>query len=200
METRWDDAVAGHRLSTRSRLITATVSLLAEHGMAGTTMTAIADRAGVSRPTLYKHFPDVDHIIAALARQEFAAFREELDALIDPGWSGVDKLDALIRAHLRYFASEPDRIGEGSFEAGMSPVVREAVESELVDHHARIVDVITEGIGDGSFDPDLDPALTAELIQHVLGGMRHTVNRHGGDPERFAGPVASLLLDGIAHG
>lgn len=194
----WDDAVAEHRTSTRSRLIAATMSLLAEHGMAGTTMTAIAERAGVSRPTLYKHFPDVDHIVAALAREEFRVFRATIDAEVDAAWPAVRQLEHLVRTHLRYFGSERARHGDGSLEAGTSPVVRAAVEEELVEHHARLTSVIAAGIEDGSFRSDLDADLAAEIVQHVLGGLRHTIRRHDTDPEALTHAVTGLLLHGVA--
>lgn len=198
MAETWDHAVAEHRASTRQRLFGAAMAVLAEHGMAGATMTAIAERAGVSRPTLYKYFPDVDHLVAALAREEFASFRDELDRTIDPDSPAVEQLEHLVVAHLRYFAADRARMGDGSLEAGMSPVVRAAVEEELVEHHARLVGILTAGVADGSLRPDLDPDLAAELVQHVLGGMRHTVRRRDGDPLELAPPVIRMVLTGLA--
>jgi AcrR family transcriptional regulator len=43
---------------TRLRIVRATVELHATLGPALTTRSAIAERAGVSRPTVYSHFPD----------------------------------------------------------------------------------------------------------------------------------------------
>ena len=42
---------------TRQRIIDATVALHEDVGPACTTVTAIAQRAGVSRPTVYNQFP-----------------------------------------------------------------------------------------------------------------------------------------------
>lgn len=191
------DAVGG-RLPTRARLILAAVQVLSEHGMAGTTMTAVAQQAGVSRPTLYKHFPDVDHILAAMAREEFQSFGAQLDRDIDPQWPVGRQLEELVRAHLAYYGAETRRLGDGSMDAGASPVVRAAVEEELVAHHARVVGVLQTGVRRGELRSDLDVDLAAELVQHVLGGLRHTLRRHGGDPERFVTGTTAMLLDGLA--
>ena len=43
---------------TRESIVRATAELHAEVGPAATTVAEIARRAGVSRPTVYKHFPD----------------------------------------------------------------------------------------------------------------------------------------------
>lgn len=50
---------------TRRRIVEATFALHGEHGVAGTTMTQIAARAGVSVGSVYKHFPTYDDAVAA---------------------------------------------------------------------------------------------------------------------------------------
>jgi AcrR family transcriptional regulator len=50
---------------TRQRIVDATVALHEEVGPARTTVTAIAKRAGVSRPTVYNQFPDDGSLFAA---------------------------------------------------------------------------------------------------------------------------------------
>lgn len=50
---------------TRQRLVAATVELHQTVGPARTTVSAIADRAGVERKTFYRHFPDPDAILEA---------------------------------------------------------------------------------------------------------------------------------------
>lgn len=50
---------------TRARIVEATVGLHEEVGPARTTVSAIADRAGVQRLTVYRHFPDERALISA---------------------------------------------------------------------------------------------------------------------------------------
>src|ERR671929_1008618 len=49
---------AQHQAETRRRIVEAMVELHQEIGPARTTISAIADRAGVERLTVYRHFPD----------------------------------------------------------------------------------------------------------------------------------------------
>ena len=44
---------------TRLRIVEAMVELHEEIGPVATTVTAIAERAGVQRLTVYRHFPDL---------------------------------------------------------------------------------------------------------------------------------------------
>src|SRR5579884_1746829 len=50
---------------TRRRIVDAAVALHGSAGPSGTTFLAVADRAGVTRATVYRHFPDVDALFAA---------------------------------------------------------------------------------------------------------------------------------------
>lgn len=50
---------------TRRRIAQATMELHEEVGPRGTTISAIAERAGVERLTVYRHFPDEDTLFAA---------------------------------------------------------------------------------------------------------------------------------------
>ena len=61
---------------TRLRITEATMHLHEEVGPANTTVSAIADRAGVQRATVYRHFPDDEALIGAWA--ETTDFDERL--------------------------------------------------------------------------------------------------------------------------
>ncbi|OIH98634.1 MULTISPECIES: TetR/AcrR family transcriptional regulator [unclassified Curtobacterium] len=49
----------------RERLVMAAAELFAEHGYDETTVTQIAERAGVTKSTLFRHFPDKREILVA---------------------------------------------------------------------------------------------------------------------------------------
>lgn len=51
---------AAQRDETRRKIVEATMQLHEELGPSDTTVTAIAERAGVERLTVYRHFPDPD--------------------------------------------------------------------------------------------------------------------------------------------
>jgi AcrR family transcriptional regulator len=58
-------ARAERQAQTRSRIVDATVALHAEIGPARTTVSEIARRAGVTRLTVYNHFPEDGELFAA---------------------------------------------------------------------------------------------------------------------------------------
>jgi AcrR family transcriptional regulator len=70
---------------TRRHIIEAAVDLHQTIGLAATTVSAIAERAGVQRLTVYRHFPDPQSIYAACAQHFFATTPPP-----DPGvWAAI---------------------------------------------------------------------------------------------------------------
>src|SRR4029453_12739193 len=63
---------AQRQADTRRRILEATVALHAERGLVGTQMTDIAQRAGVDRVTVYRHFPDPASLFKACAAHYYS--------------------------------------------------------------------------------------------------------------------------------
>lgn len=75
---------------TRSRIIEATVALHEEIGPRATSIKAIAERAGVQRLTVYRHFPDETAVFQACTSQWLTDH-----PLPDPGeWASIESPEA----------------------------------------------------------------------------------------------------------
>src|ERR1700691_5099962 len=62
---RYDDGMARWQPGARERLVVAAVDLFTEQGYDATTVAQIAQRAGVTRSTFFRHFPDKREVLAA---------------------------------------------------------------------------------------------------------------------------------------
>jgi AcrR family transcriptional regulator len=81
---------------TRQRIVEATVELHGSVGPAATTIAAIAEAAGVTRLTVYRHFPDDAALFGACSAHWIS--RQQLP---DPGaWSRIGDPAARLRAGL----------------------------------------------------------------------------------------------------
>ena len=87
---------------TRARIVDAAEALHAELGPARASISAIAERAGVTRATVYRHFPDDESLFLACSGQWLS--RQQLPDL--DAWDDDDPM-AVLRAGLtdiyRYF-------------------------------------------------------------------------------------------------
>ena len=81
---------------TRRRITEATVDLHGSVGPAGTTISAVADRAGVQRATVYRHFPDEEALFEACSSHWMARH-----PLPDPAaWAAIEDPDERLRTAL----------------------------------------------------------------------------------------------------
>ena len=82
---------------TRQRIVDATVELHTTVGPSATTISAIAERAGVTRLTVYRHFPDLDALYAACTHRWGSQHRAP-----DPAaWARLGDHGARVRHALR---------------------------------------------------------------------------------------------------
>ena len=78
---------------TRAALLTATRELIEELGFEALTMGAVADRAGVTRRSLYLHFASRAELVSALF--DHVVESEDLSASTAGVWSAPDSVTAL---------------------------------------------------------------------------------------------------------
>ena len=91
------------RTARRAQLLHVALDVFAESGYHAASMDEIAERAGVSKPVLYQHFPGkLDLYLALLARKRYERRLDLVEALgvPRPAWDEVDNdLDDLL-AHV----------------------------------------------------------------------------------------------------
>jgi AcrR family transcriptional regulator len=129
---------------TRQRIVEAAVELHGSVGPAATTIAAIADRAGVTRLTVYRHFPDDAALFGACSAHWIS--RQQLP---DPAaWSGIGDPVARLRAGLadlyRFY-----RAGAGMLTCIYRDVafLPEEHQQGLRDQDTLLCDVLTAPFG-----------------------------------------------------
>lgn len=93
MPKLWTDTIEEHRDAVREALLEATGSLVSELGLAGVSMSSIAERAGIGRATLYKYFADLDAVLRAWHERHVAG---HLAALAEIRIAHTDPRERLI--------------------------------------------------------------------------------------------------------
>src|SRR5260370_11616349 len=88
-----------HHGHLREALLQAAIQLIAEVGPAGFTLREVARRAGVSHNAPYRHFPDREDLLAAVAAQ---GFRELNEAMLEAVTQHRNSVGRLKRAGLAY--------------------------------------------------------------------------------------------------
>lgn len=114
---------------TRARILDATIRVMAT-GLASLSVPAVAREAGVSVPTVYRHFRTKPELLAAL--YPHAARKAGVDAIADP--RSLDELQPMIRALLERL----DHLDDLSRAAMASPVASEVRHATMPTRLQRI--------------------------------------------------------------
>lgn len=105
-------------VETRDRILRGAVKAFHANGLASSTMAEIADRAGIGRATLYRHFGSKDEILQALVLREARDLFDQLEQVAFQEDSPNGMLDTMLpvafdflRGHRllqRVFRNEPE--------------------------------------------------------------------------------------------
>jgi AcrR family transcriptional regulator len=171
----------------REQLVDAALSVILEQGYGGVSIEAIARAAGVTRPVIYDHFPNLGTLLGALVEREERFSREQLERVVpdDPGDSDpVEVLAGSVRRFLDAVTARPAtwRIILLPLD-GTPAIVREHVETHRAKILERIERLVRWAINRNELPSDLDVELTARAIRdlgEVAGRMVLT------DPERYS--------------
>lgn len=85
------------RTTAQTRVLDAALSLIAEHGVGGTSLQMIADAIGVTKAAVYHQFKTKEQIVIALTERELGGLEEALEAAeADPSRARELLLDRVI--------------------------------------------------------------------------------------------------------
>ena len=149
MRTSWGETVDEHRKIQREAIAAAAWTLAREHGPFGVTMSQVSEAAGVSRPTLYKYFPDVESMLTAHHRRHVEAHLAELRAVVNGPGTATERLEHLVLAYAEICHQRAQHGGVEMSRLVHSPSELDAGESQLLDLFAQAIgDAAEPGHGD----------------------------------------------------
>ncbi len=164
MPKLWNETIGAHRQAVQEAILDTTAALVAEHGPAGVTMSAVAKNTGIGRATLYKYFADIETLLSAWHERHVAGHLEHLAELRDrPGTAG-ERLAAVLEA---YALISHHRDHHGTELAALlhsgEHVAR--AEQQLID---LIRDLLAEVAKEGTLRKDVTPDELAKYCLHAL--------------------------------
>jgi AcrR family transcriptional regulator len=160
-------------------------------------MAEVARRAGIGRATLYKYFPSVEHILAAVALEEVTRERAALDQALDGVTDPLDRIRVSVGFLLDYFAT--DRHREASAVVSphqLSPEVGKEVAQAFDELHEMLATMVRDAVSSGVLDPEPGPDFAAEALNHLVVAGREVVVTGRMRSDRAADAVMAQFLDG----
>jgi AcrR family transcriptional regulator len=151
------------------RLLDAARASVLAVGVRRTTLTDVARRAGVSRMTLYRRYPDLEGVLAALMTREFGLLVERAAERAD-GATARERVVAMVVHGARSLSEDPlfERLLDVDPELLLPYVTR-----RLGGMQKMAVAAGTEALAaaDGSVRTDVAPAVLSATIELIARGF-----------------------------
>ena len=187
----------------RQSLLQAAREVFFEHGFHRATVDSVAERAEVSKGTVYLYFESKETILAHLLLEGLYELIEELERAYSAseGVSADERLRQLSWAYLQFFQREPRyfrflmAMDRGQFREAVTPEVYQEVLEASMHGLNLAVQAVEQGIDDGVFgycDARQAAATLWAALNGVLELMEHPLRREMLGMERAALYQAAL--------
>jgi AcrR family transcriptional regulator len=190
------------RSARRKQLLAAAQEVFVANGYHAAAMDDIAERAGVSKPVLYQHFPGKLELYLALLDQHVEVLGEQVRTALQSTDDNKQRVEGCIAAYFD-FVDDPGGAFRLVFESDLrnEPAVRERVERSLQISVDALSDTIARDTGLDRSD--------AELLSCGLAGLaevsaRWWLTSEGSTPgsrapkDRAVALLSSLAWRGIS--
>lgn len=192
-----------NRAKTRQRLLAAARELFYKNGICATGVSAVAEAAGVTKMTLYAHFPSKEDLVAAYLEDSDRRWQEFLEEKLSGYEDPRDRLLAVCDAYREYFTAREMR-GCAFVNCAAEFPDPDHPARWVIRHHKASIQELLRDLAAGAGAED--PATLAERLFVVLEGAYVTgaLEGDGGVLDRacafFADLVEAAVPDRAADG
>ena len=184
--------MTGRRIATTTRILTTAAELFSGHAYADVSVDQIAQRAGITKMTIYQHFRSKDELVLECLRMRLKRREERLDEVLDKLDSRADPLLAIFDWLEEWL--DPNRFKGCSFVKAVNElsVVLPEVREIALDAKQKIRDRLTSlAQRSGRERPE---ELGQELAVLFEGAQSLALVECSARPAQVAKRVARLLL------
>ena len=183
--------LAEHREQRRDALLEAATTVMRESGTV--TMSAVAERTGLSRTAVYEYYRSSADLIADVLVDELAAWIDHLAEAIDGIADPRERLVTWIRAALAYVEDGRHALVRAAGDATLPPVRRAQVQTLHRDLAAPVYVALREiGVTDAQ-------RLASYVWGVVEAATRHIESGRAADDEVDAAIAFALAGDDLAR-
>jgi AcrR family transcriptional regulator len=189
------------RQQTKDRVLDTALRLFNERGYLGVRVEDIAQQAGVSRATFYKHFAEREQILAELFERLLGSEPAPIESPDPPGSGTVEQQVGVVveRAVRRMLEQEDLARFVYSLPVRHSALVRPGVRTTPLAF-AHVAQLLADGVERGEIREDLPVELVA---RHVLAAletaMRDWAEGSAGDPVERLRTMLTVSFHGVTR-
>jgi AcrR family transcriptional regulator len=152
---------AEQQAETRDRLLDAASALFAERGFSGTSVAAIADRAGVTTGAIYSNFAGKDDLFTAVVERQMRRQAEAYRELYSEGGEPAERMQHGANRWMALIEEDPDYFPL-FVEVWRVGLAKPEIQRRLRDAYADLVEELAALVRDGAPTP-LDASVASQF-------------------------------------
>jgi AcrR family transcriptional regulator len=181
-------------------LLTVAIGVFSQRGYGGTSVQAVADAAGIRKPSMYKHINAKEDLLFGVldrAHRQSVSLMEEVKALNAPP---LERLREYLVRHVLWYLNDVDLLNVffREWSSVVTPERRALIADRRRGYDHFLRGLIAECQAAGEADPQLDVKYASF---YLLGAVNATVDWFGEDaddtPEGVARDTAELAVSMI---
>lgn len=183
---------------TRLRILREAAALFRRRGYRATSMADLAEAVGITKSSLYHHFPSKDALLLEICQITVDRTMPMIEAILASDLPPAEKLEQAITTHLVEGLRDRDNLAcfvqEGR---NLEPIGLEAYLAKRDRYERLFRDILTEGMHVGAFRT-LDVRLTAMALLGMCNSSVAWYRPGGGyPPEVIAKHFADLAVRAV---
>lgn len=143
------------------RIVAAAIALVTTRGLGGTTMSAVASEAGVSRQTLYTRFGDIDSIVVASLGSHADESATMTRSVVETVATFDEKVGVVVS---QVMAGAAHAVDITELRAGLSAEARARIDDHESHFRTLVSDIIRFGIETGDVSSETNIELSTEIV------------------------------------
>jgi len=163
----------------RNDIVDAAEMIFQEKGLRAATMDEVAEKAELSKGTLYLYFKSKEDLAFAISLRGISILTRLFQDAVASDNNGKQKIRDIGYAYTRFFEEHPfysQMIGHTSeMNTGEDLPFKLKCGQEGRKTFEIMIAALQQGMGDGSIRKDIDPVATALLLSHFSYGMMFSI-------------------------
>ncbi len=191
------DGFEKRRNDKKKAIMQTALELFDQYGFDKVTVTEIAEKAHVSKVSIYNFFESKDNLRRIIIKDILDESIEKVQALVEKEGNFIDKIEEYIQIRTWYYGKYSLQFFFDAVES--DPELRQYLDDFSAANKRLVMKFIVEGKRSGVFSPDAsDTAIEIyiDMIQTYLFHNREIRDRFERNPQ-LAQEVNMLFLDGL---
>lgn len=186
----------------RHDIVEAAMAIIRDEGVAKLTTRSLARAVGIAQPTLFLHFGTKSHVLVAVVDTIQENLKKELSALGLERLTPLDRLRAVIRAHLAFIQKQPGiprLLFSEALQSG-DPLFRDRMNVLVQDFLQFVAGLIGAGQAQGQIRADIVPQQCACILIAAVQGLafRWILSGHRFELAQQADALIATFIEGWA--